>query len=356
MNFFLLLLIKLFLIQTIENIENKERIEGAMKLAISSLELIPTNNDTIILKYPKYKIALTNFRLMSPELSNTSLNNVTYKLENDCYIYGFENLKFILIYDIKIIHNSEFYLEEKDNFIDFTCQYINFKYNLKTKLLNFDSFNIFEYNFNIELDNGIFPLEFYDDTKEGKQCLCKHESDKEYIKEYPHIYIKQFIKLLMNYYISEVEKKNILMIYDMKKILANSLKLIKTTNVTNDTDSIDTIKMKKIFISFDEIEALNQEDPLLIIHQLKFFGSFNLSAFNQEYEFDFELIKKKNNGIELHGQNLNFNFDKILIDIYSDFNDKNQTKIYKYFKYAILTDYSEALRKSNMDYYNLTYN
>ena len=358
--YFFILLINIFIKLSIESLISNNRIEGAIKYAISSLEKIPGKNDTIVLKYIKYEIVLNNFRLMNPDLTNKSIiNNASFQNNTDNNSYFLENLQFSFIYDTKIIQGKEFSFEEKDNFIEINCQNINYKYDFIKKKLYFDSFNISESIINIiDLDNGIAPLDYFKEAREKKECLCKIKSKENYIKEKPDIFLMNYFKSLLLYYISEVEKNDLLLVYDIKNIFSDTLKKIETKNILDDNYKFEYIKMKKIIIPFDEIETFryDNDNTLLIIHQLKFYGIFNLSIFKNEFKFDFELNKEKGDIIELYDRSLNFSFEKILINVDFDFKEENKTKIIENLNYTIFMDYSKVLLESIINYYNHIYN
>ena len=347
MYFFLILLIDFFLKLTISELINNNRIEGALKYAISSLEDIPNlpiKNDTIIFNYEKYKIICNNFRLISPDLKNTSIINTT--LNRNSSIYYFENIKFEFYFDLKIAHNS-FTIQENDNYLEINCTKI--KYNLIGDFLFFNSLELSDViNYNIITDMGIDILDYYKDAREKKKCLCKFESEFDYVEEFPEVYMIRFLKYLIVYYISEIEINDIILTYDVKMIFSNTLTMIDDLNI----NGLEYIKINKILIPFDKIETLknnNNNERKLIIHQIKFFGIFNLTEFNKEYEFNFELDEEKNKGIELFNRNINFNFNDVIIDTH--FENSNKSEILEILKSAIINSYSKVLIDSNKKYY-----
>ena len=346
MYFFLILLIDFFLKLTISELINNNRIEGALKYAISSLEDIPNipiKNDTIIFNYEKYKIICNNFRLISPDLKNTSIINTT--LNGNSSIYYFENIKFVFYFDLKIAHNS-FTIKENDNYLEINCTKI--KYNLIGDFLFFNSLEFSDViNYSIITDMGMDILDYYKDAKEKKKCLCKFESEFDYVEEFPEVYMIRFLKYLIMYYISEIEINDIILTYDAKMIFSNTLTLIDNLNI----NGLEYIKINKILIPFDKIETLknNNNERKLIIHQIKFFGVFNLTEFNEEFEFIFELDEENNKGIELFNRNINFNFNDIIIGTH--FESSNKPEILEILKSAIINSYSKVLIDSNKKYY-----
>ena len=346
MYFFLILLIDFFLKLTISELINNNRIEGALKYAISSLENIPNipiKNDTIIFNYEKYKIICNNFRLISPDLKNTSIINTT--LNGNSSIYYFENIKFEFYFDLKIAHNS-FTIKENDNYLEINCTKI--KYNLIEDFLFFNSLELSDViNYNIITDMGIDILDYYKDAREKKKCLCKFESEFDYVEEFPEVYMIRFLKYLIVYYISEIEINDIILTYDVKMIFSNTLTMIDDLNI----NGLEYIKINKILIPFDKIETLknNNNERKLIIHQIKFFGVFNLTEFNEEFEFIFELDEENNKGIELFNRNINFNFNDVIIDTH--FENSNKSEILEILKSAIINSYSKVLIDSNKKYY-----
>ena len=121
MNFFLIL-INILLKLSIEEIINDKRIEEAIKYTISNYENIPIKNDSIIFKYEKYKIICNSFKLMNPDLEKITIYNSSSASDSNYYIYYLENIKITFVFNIKIIHNPDFKIEEKDNFLEINCK------------------------------------------------------------------------------------------------------------------------------------------------------------------------------------------------------------------------------------------
>ena len=352
MNFFLLL-IYFFIKQIISVQINNTRLEGAIKYAISSFDNIPNipiKNESIIFKYEKYKIIYSNFRIISPNLNEISINISVSPTDNESYIYYFENLKFAFVFDIKISHYLDFFFEETDNFLEINCSIINYKYNLKHDFLTFNSIELSDFRtFHLNSDTGFYILDYYKDAREKKKCLCKFESEKNYIEEFPEIYMIRFIKYLISYYISEIELNDILLTYDIKMIFANTLVILNNL----DSNKLDYIKINRILVPFDKIETVKYDkyDRKITIHQIKFIGTFNLTKFNKEYEFSFELNDENNNRIELYNRQLNFTFKNIIIE--TNFAEKNinKTEIIEALKSAVFNNYSKVLIESNKKYF-----
>lgn len=350
MNFFLIL-INILLKQSIEEIINDKRIEEAIKYTISNYENIPIKNDSIIFKYEKYKIICNNFKLMNPDLEKITIYNSSSELDSNYYIYYLENIKITFVFNIKIIHNPDFKIEEKDNFLEINCPKISYKYDLKNDLLNFDSINFSEsISFYLNNNNGIETLDFYKEAKKKNKCLCKFESEENYEEEFPEVYMIRFLKYLLSYYISEIEVNDIMLTYDIKNIFSNTL--IKIDNF--DSSNLNYIKYNKILIPFDKMETIkNNNERKLLIHQIKLFGVFNLTKYNKEYEFNFEISEGQD--IELFNRKLIFNFTDILVE--SNFEEKggNKSQIIEILKSAVVNNYSKILIDSNKKYYFIEY-
>jgi len=350
MNFFLFLLINIFFIKlSIEEIFNDKRIEEAIKYTISNYENIPIKNDSIIFKYEKYKIICNNFRLINPDLENITISNTSSQSDLNYYIYYLENIEFTFIFNIEIIHNSDFKVEEDNNFLEINCPKISYKYDLKNDFLYFDSIDFSEsISFYLNNDIGIDTLDYYNEAKNKNKCLCKFESAENYEEEFPEVYMIRFLKYLLSYYISEIEANDILLTYDIRKIFSNTLIKIDKFDASN----LNYIKYNKILIPFDKIETIkNNNERKLLIHQIKLFGVFNLTKYNKEYEFNFELNEEKNQKIELFNRNLIFNFTDILIDTNFDEKSGNKTQIIEILKSAVINNYSKILIDSNKKYY-----
>ena len=351
MKFFLIFLINIFIKQSIEEIINNKRIEEAINYTISNYENIPIKNDSIIFKYEKYKIICNNFRLMNPDLENITIYNSSSSSDSNYYIYNLENIKFTFVFNIKIIHNPDFKVEEKDNFLEINCPKISYKYDLKNDFLFFESINFSEsISFYLNSDIGIDTLDFYKEVRRKDKCLCKFESEENYEEEFSEVYMIRFLKYILSYYISEIEINDILSAYDIRNIFSNTL--IKIDNF--DSSNLNYIKYNKILIPFDKMETIkNNNERKLLIHQLKLFGVFNLTKYNKEYEFNFELREEQD--VEFFNRNLIFNFTDVLVDTNFEEKSGNKSQIIEILKSAVINNYSKILIDSNKKYYFIEY-
>ena len=57
---------------------------------ISSLENINAVNKTFVLKYPKYKITFSNFRIINPIIDNITMN----EKDTNSSLFTFDNITF----------------------------------------------------------------------------------------------------------------------------------------------------------------------------------------------------------------------------------------------------------------------
>ena len=286
---------------------------------------------------------------MNPDLENITLINSSSQSDLNSYIYYFENILFTFVFNIKIIHNSDFKVEEDNNFLEINCPKISYKYDLKNDFLYFDSIDFSEsISFYLNNDIGIDTLDYYNKAKKKNKCLCKFESEENYQEEFPEVYMIRFLKYLLSYYISEIEANDILLTYDIRKIFSNTLIKIDKFDASN----LNYIKYNKILIPFDKIETIkNNNERKLLIHQIKLFGVFNLTKYNKEYEFNFELNEEKNQKIELFNRILIFNFTDILIVTNFDEKSGNKTQIIEILKSVVINNYSKILIDSNKKYY-----
>ena len=354
MNLFYLLLIHFFIIKkSISKINNNNRIENALKHIVTSIENIPTKNDSFELRYEKYSIFYYNFRIIDIDTENTTIINSSQTEQEDHYFYSIENIKFTFAFDLKFFHYNDFSFKEKDNFIEVNSPEINYRFNYKYDLMNLNYLDISEiFDISVNSDSGIDNLYYYKNYKEKNKCLCKKESEIEYIEEYPDAYIVNFLENLISYDLSLLEKNDILLNYDIQMIFDKILIRIDNLKVKIKNLEFDYIKINKILIPFDKIETLKINNTnKLIINQMKFFGVFNLTAFNKEYEFKFELNEKKNQKIELFNKTLNFNFDNILIE--TNFNEKTISKndIIEALRFILINNYTKILQKAKDEYY-----
>lgn len=346
MNLFSILIINFFLKVTIAEIINTHRINEAIKNSILHLEDIPIKNDSIIFKYEKYQIICYNFRIISPGLENISINNSSSIIDYYYNIYYLENITFLFIFDFKINHHINLEIEETDNFLEINCPKIIYKYDIMNDILFFDSINISEsITFNLNSDKGINSLNYYSDAIDKKKCLCKLEDEKEYIEEFPELYMIRFLKYLFSYYFSEIGVNDILLTYDIKEIFSNTSIMFGHFK----TNIFEYIKFNKILIPFDKMETLKNNDKSeLLIHQINFFGVFNLTDDKKEYEFNFKL-NEQNQTIVLFNHNLNFDLNDIIIN--TNYEGRNNSEIIDFIKSVIKINFSMELINTVKNYY-----
>lgn len=353
MNLFYLLLIHFFLIKKfISKIHNNKRIEDTLKYSLLSIENIPDKKESIELSFERYSIIYSNFRIISPDTENITINNISTQTEqDDLFLYSLENIKFTFIFDIKILHNDDFSFEEKDNFMEINCPEIIYKYNSENDSLNLNYLNISNiFNYSINFDSGIDNLNYYKEMKEKTKCLCKNGTGEKFIEEYPDKYIVYFLRILILDYLSTIELNDILLSYDIKMIFEKTL--IKIDNLKDKSDiwTIDYVQFNKILIPFDKIKTqINNTENKLIIEQIKFFGIFNLSEFNKEYEFKFELNETQK--IEFNSRTFNFNFDNISIETNFDEKTSYKNELIETLKFILMRKYTEIIKKAKDEYY-----
>ena len=353
MNLFYLLLIYFFLIKkSISKTHNNKRIEDALKYVMSSIEKIPDKKDSIELRYERYSIIYSNFKIISPDTKNITISDVSARTEQkDYFLYSLNNIKFNFIFDIKILHNDDFSFEEKDNFMEINCPEIIYKYNSENDSLNLDYLNISNFfYYSINFDSGIDNLNYYKEMREKAKCLCKNGTGEEFVEEYPDVYIVYFLKNLIMYYLSTIELNDILLSYDIKMIFEKTLMKIDNLKDKSDILKFEYVQINKILIPFDQIETrVNNTENKLIINNIKFFGIFNLSDFNKEYEFKFELNETQK--IEFFNRTINFNFDNILIETNFDEKTSYENELIESLKLIMVSNYTEIIKKAKNDYY-----
>lgn len=351
---FLIIYISFFIKETIsEIINNNNRIEGVLKYILSSLVYLPTKKDSISFDYEKYKIICNNFRIISPDIEDISIINSNNKKDKDFHLYSLENLKVTFVFDIIIVDNVDLLFNEYDNFLEINFPQINYKYNYKNDFLYFDSLNVSEnFSYILNSDIGLETLEYYVYIKEKDKCICKIGTEEYSIEEFPNVYMVHYLKKLMEYYLTEIEKKDIILNYDIQRILEKTLININNTEEKNDTVELEYIKLNKINIPYEKIETIkNNDERTLIIHQIQFFGNFKLSDYYKEYELLFELNEEKNQTIELSNRNLDFKLDDIKIDINYENDSINKTEIIEFLRGFIINKYSTILIEAKNEYY-----
>ena len=355
MNLLYLLLIHFFIIKkSISEIINNNRIENALKQVISSTENIPTIKDSIEFRYEKYSIICNNIRIISADMENISINNSSQTEQDDYYLYSLENIKFTFIFDIKIDHNDSFSFEEKDNFMEVNCPEINYKYNYKCDSIHLNYLDISEsFIISINSDTGIDSLNYYKDAKQRNKCLCKNESEIEYLEEYPDAYIVNFLENLLYHDLSIIEKNDILLCYDINIFFDKILMRIDNLKNRSNILEFEYVKINKILIPFDKIETLKYDEiNKLIINKMQFFGIFILFAYNKEYEFKFELNEKENQKIELFNHSLNFNFNNISVETNFDEKTRSKNEVIESLKFIFMENYTKILQNATDEYYN----
>ena len=271
--------------------------------------------------------------------------------QKDYFLYSLNNIKFNFIFDIKILHNDDFSFEEKDNFMEINCPEIIYKYNSENDSLNLDYLNISNFfYYSINFDSGIDNLNYYKEMREKTKCLCKNGTGEEFVEEYPDVYIVYFLKNLIMYYLSTIELNDILLSYDIKMIFEKTLMKIDNLKDKSDILKFEYVQINKILIPFDQIETrINNTENKLIINNIKFFGIFNLSDFNKEYEFKFELNETQK--IEFFNRTINFNFDNILIETNFDEKTSYENELIESLKLIMVSNYTEIIKKAKNDYY-----
>lgn len=344
---FIFFLIIIFLIKECKEEFNLiKRIEGAVKIMLSSLENAPNYySKSFTLKYSKYKINFNRFRLVSPIIDNISI----YENDINSQIFTFENITFGFVFDITIYFNSNSELLKKDNYLDSTFSSIKFKYNKSEDYLNFDTFgdinsplNLIKTNFDIDI------LDYFRQFKERKLCYCKIDNEEYKLKD-PNILILNFLQDIIKYYISKIENYNILLTYDLYSILNNTIKKYECSKDTKNKYKIEYIKINKILIPSDKIKVRNEFKNRIEVYQIKYIGYYYSSNYKKEIDFSFGLDEDQEQVITLINKKLNF----ILEDLdYDCIFCKEHIQEIEALKYAIKNDYGKILTESIYNYYN----
>lgn len=160
-----LILVSLFL-ESHQNEQKKiERIEGTIKLIISSItgEL---NETSFTFGYKKYNISYDKFKLVRPLFNNININKE--KANNDIF-YTINNMNITYMFDlgIKLFSNPQNIITDKSRFIIVNFKEIKFKF--------IDDYNIEFISSKIDsiyfLSNNILKnLDFFSDFNDRTNC------------------------------------------------------------------------------------------------------------------------------------------------------------------------------------------
>ena len=315
------------------------RLENAVKFMISSLENIKGINKTFTLRYPKYKITFSNFRIISPILDNITIN------ENDInsLLFTFDNITFGFFFDILFSFKYERNIYKKDYYLNTTISSIKFKYNNNNEYLSFDSFgdinsdedsNLIKTNLDIEI------LDFFKEFKEKKMCLCKKDrGEYQYLK--PNIFIYNILQTYIKDYITNFQALNMIITYDAYMIFNSTLKIINCTD-----EIIKYLKINKIIIPSNAIQPQEQLISKIWIKQIEFIGVYYSLINNKENNFRFNFDQDGDNFVSLFNGKIKFNAEKL--SFYCQ-NCKKEEK--KAIEFIIKNDYQNLLEKACQNYY-----
>ena len=344
MKYFLLLII-ILLLKGSEELNSMTRIEEAVKLALLSLENISGFTKSFTLKYSKYKIDFSNFRIISPTKDNITLS----EKNNDSAIYIFKKINFGFIFDITIhFHDGNKYTK-KDNYLNTTFSYLNFTYDSTIDFLSFDSFGNISSDDNIlNINIDISSLNYFKEFNEEKTHLSKIGNEKGYKLRDQKILFLEILQGLTKEYITKVENLNILLSYDAYIIFNNTLGKIECSKKISDSNHIEYIKMNKILIPSNEISIQPNFKKKLWIHQIYFYGVYYSSLYKQEIDFRFQLDDNEQQVITLIDRRMTYTLDEIII--FCNFCTKHNEE-WKSLELAIKTDYKSCLDKSISNYY-----
>lgn len=341
---YLLLLIIILLLKGSEELNNMERIEGAVKLALLSLENISGFSKSFTLKYSKYKIDFYNFRIISPTKDNITLS----KKNNDSIIYIFEKINFGFVFDITIHFHDKKVYTKKDNYLNSTFASLNFNFD-DIDFLSFHSFGDINSDNNIlNINIDISSLNYFKEFNEKVMYLSKIGYENDYKSRNQKILFLEILQEITKEYIKRVENLNILLTYDAYTIFNNTLGKIECSKEIRDTKNIEYIKMNKILIPSNKISIQHNFKKKLWIYQIYFYGAYYSSLYKQEIDFSFQLDDYEQQVITLIDKNMYFDFDTI---IYSCNFCEEHNEEWESLELAIKTDYKNCLKKSISNYY-----
>jgi hypothetical protein len=341
-----LFIVILFLKGTKEEFNNSKRIEGAVKLLLSSLENNQNfhPNKSFTLKYPKYEIFFDNFKIISSAMDNINL----YESRNSG-IFSFKNITFDFVFDVNLKILSKNIIKKIDNFLDLEINFINFNYINKDDNLEFDSFGEINNPLNLIKTNFDFEsLEYFYEFKERKACLCKINNEEYQLKE-PHIFMFNFFQEMIKAYIKRIINKNILLTYDAFIIFNNTIKTIECSDETKNKYKIEYIKINKILIPSSEIKEQEYLKNKIFIYNIKFIGFYYSSLYKEEIHFTFELDQNTESPLYLLNRVMSYNLDNLYINC--KFCDEHN-KEFEALKFSVKKEYTKILNESIKNYYN----
>jgi len=346
MNILILFIGILFLKGTKEEFNNTKRIEGAVKLLLSSLENNQNYhpNKSFSLKYSKYEIVFENFKIISSAMDNLYL----YESKNSG-ISSFKNITFEFVFDINLKILSKNEIRKIDNFLDLEINFINFKYINEDDYLEFDSFGDINSPLNLIKTNFYFEsMDYFYEFKERKVCLCK-VNNKEYQLEDPNVFMLNFLQDIIQTYIQRIINKNILLTYDAYIIFNNTIKRIECSDETKNKYKIEYININKILIPSRAIKEQEYLKNKIFIYNINFLGFYYSSLYKKAINFTFELDQNKESPIYLLNRVMSHHLENIII--YCKFCNEH-TKELEAVKFSINKEYAKILNESIKNYYN----
>ena len=281
-----LIFISLFL-KSIQNEQKKfERIEGTIKLIISSIteEL---NGTSLTFGYKKYNISFNKFKLIKPYLNRI---NISKENSNNEIFYKINNLNITYMFDlgIKLFANPENIIIDKSRFIIANFKEIIFKfiddYNIEFISSEIDSIYFFSNN---KLNN----LDFFSDFNNKKNCTI-YESEKEPTIISDTDIEKKMMEIFNNIFkfkIKEIEKSINMLSYDIINIINN----FNATFKIEDGYVIDCFQIKKLKTKV-EYMTYNKADKSIVIDNLIIEGELNTTLFDEFYQYSFKCGKQFN--------------------------------------------------------------
>ena len=324
-----------------------ERIEGTIKLIISSI-IGELNATSFAFEYKKYSISFDKFKLIKPLLDNIKINKEN---KNNEIFYKINKINITYIFDlgIKLFANPNNIITDKSRFIIANFEEIKFKF-IDDYNIEFISSEISSINFlkNNKLNN----LDYFGDFNEKKPCNF-YESGKEPIKINDIDGIDKKIKDLFNKMfdakIKELQKSINMLSYDILNISNNCKRIYIQDGYPIENFLIKKLKTKVEYMTY------NKTTKSIILDNLIFEGDFYSGYIRDYVNFSFKCGKKftfqkstpfifnrseSNNYIKMNIENCDYE-DEIQIQISDQTEELKDTLIKEFPKYLnkIIDDY-----------------
>jgi len=278
---FYFIFISLFL-ESYQNEQKKiERIEGTIKLIISSI-IGELNATSFTFDYKRYSISFDNFKLIKPLLNDIKINKEN---KNNEIFYKINKINITYIFDlgIKLFANPNNIIKDKSRFIIANFEEIKFKfiddYNIEFISSEINSIDFLKNN---KLNN----LDYFSDFNEKKTCNFYESENRPITINNVDQKIKEMFNKMFDAKIKELEKNINILSYDILNILNNCKRIYFDEGYPIENFLIKKLKTKAEYMTY------NKTTKSIIFDNLIFEGDF-YSSYNKDYvNFSYKCWRK----------------------------------------------------------------